>query len=93
MPERNPDSSEDNFGSLSAAVDNQNRPLGETHVDLRLILDTIPAIVLSASADGRDDFFNKGWIEYTNLSAEELLDALGDCSRLRIRTSQVGGTH
>jgi PAS domain S-box-containing protein len=40
-------------------------------VDLRLVMDTIPAIVWSASPDGSDDFFNKGWVEYTNLSVEE----------------------
>jgi PAS domain S-box-containing protein len=40
-------------------------------VDLRLVMDTIPAIVWSAAADGSDDFFNKGWVEYTGLSPEE----------------------
>jgi len=40
-------------------------------VDFRLVMDTIPAIVWSASPDGSDDFFNKGWVEYTNLSVEE----------------------
>lgn len=40
-------------------------------VDLRLAMDTIPAIVWSASPDGSDDFFNRSWVEYTNLSAEE----------------------
>src|SRR6202034_2798156 len=40
-------------------------------VDLRLAMDTIPAIVWSASPDGSDDFFNESWVEYTNLSVEE----------------------
>src|ERR1700744_6322879 len=40
-------------------------------VDLRLVMDTIPAIVWSAAPDGSDDFFNKGWVEYTSLSVEE----------------------
>jgi PAS domain S-box-containing protein len=39
--------------------------------DFRLVMDTIPAIVWSASLDGFDDFFNKGWVEYTNLPVEE----------------------
>jgi PAS domain S-box-containing protein len=39
--------------------------------DFRLVMDTIPAIVWSASLDGSDDFFNKGWVEYTNLPVEE----------------------
>jgi PAS domain S-box-containing protein len=42
-----------------------------TQVDFRLAMDTIPAIVWSASPDGSDDFFNKSWVEYTNLSVEE----------------------
>ena len=39
--------------------------------DLRLAMDTIPAIVWTASPDGSDDFFNKNWVEYTNLSVDE----------------------
>jgi PAS domain S-box-containing protein len=74
MSERNLVSIESDFGIRSEAEADrkQQSHLPEpTPVDLRLVLDTIPAIVWSASADGRDDFFNKGWIEYTNLSAEE----------------------
>jgi PAS domain S-box-containing protein len=40
-------------------------------VDLRLAMDTIPTIVWSAWPDGSGDFFNKRWVEYTNLSVEE----------------------
>jgi PAS domain S-box-containing protein len=40
-------------------------------VDFRLAMDTIPAIVWCASPDGSDDFFNKSWVEYTNLSVED----------------------
>ena len=41
-------------------------------VNFRLAMDTIPAIVWSALPDGSGDFFNKRWIEYTNLSPESL---------------------
>jgi PAS domain S-box-containing protein len=40
------------------------------NVDLRLAMDAIPTIVWSHSPDGSGDFFNKSWIEYTNLSLE-----------------------
>src|SRR6476620_8608648 len=40
-------------------------------VDLRLAMDTIPAIVWTALPDGSDDFVNKNWVEYTNLSVDE----------------------
>jgi PAS domain S-box-containing protein len=51
--------------------DAQRKEPQPAQVDLRLVMDTIPAIVWSASPDGSDDFFNKGWVEYTSLSVEE----------------------
>jgi PAS domain S-box-containing protein len=74
MSERNLVSIESDFGIRSEAEADRKQQSNLTEltpVDLRLVLDTIPAIVWSASADGRDDFFNKGWTEYTNLSAED----------------------
>ena len=38
---------------------------------LRLAIDTIPALVWSARADGSVDFVNQRWEEYTGLSLEE----------------------
>jgi PAS domain S-box-containing protein len=40
-------------------------------VDLRLAMDAIPTIVWSHSPDGSGDYFNKSWVEYTNLSLED----------------------
>jgi len=38
----------------------------------RLVIDTIPALVLSARPDGSVDFINQRWLEYTGLKSEEL---------------------
>src|SRR2546430_9772876 len=37
---------------------------------LRLVIDTIPALVWSASPDGSLDFLNRRWLEYTGISSE-----------------------
>ena len=39
---------------------------------LRLVVDTIPALVVSALPDGSVNFINKGWRDYTGLSLEAL---------------------
>jgi len=41
---------------------------------LRLVINTIPAMVWSARPDGRLDLVNQRWVEYTGLSPEEGLD-------------------
>jgi PAS domain S-box-containing protein len=41
---------------------------------LRTIIDTIPALVWSARLDGSAEFFNKRWLDYAGLSAEEAMD-------------------
>src|SRR6266852_3935273 len=38
--------------------------------DIRLVIDTIPALAWSARSDGSADFFNQRWLDYTGLSAE-----------------------
>jgi formate hydrogenlyase transcriptional activator len=37
---------------------------------LRLAIDTIPAVVASATPDGSPDFFNKRWLEYTGVTSD-----------------------
>lgn len=41
---------------------------------LRLIVDTIPGMVWSALPDGKPDFLNQRWLDYTGVSREEGLD-------------------
>src|SRR6267378_2219674 len=41
--------------------------------DIRLVVDTIPTLAWSAGPDGSADFFNQRWLDYTGLSAEQVL--------------------
>jgi formate hydrogenlyase transcriptional activator len=41
---------------------------------LRTIIDTIPALAWSARPDGSAEFFNRRWLDYTGISAEEASD-------------------
>jgi formate hydrogenlyase transcriptional activator len=41
---------------------------------LRTIVDTIPALVWSARPDGSAEFFNRRWLDYAGLTAEEASD-------------------
>ena len=49
-----------------------DRPSAATDNFLRLVVDTIPALVVSALPDGSVDFINKGWRDYTGLPLEAL---------------------
>jgi len=42
--------------------------------DIRLVVDTIPALAWSARPDGSAEFFNQRWLDYTGLSAKQALD-------------------
>jgi PAS domain-containing protein len=39
--------------------------------DIRLIVDTIPALAWSALPDGSADFFNQRWLEYTGFTTRK----------------------
>ena len=39
--------------------------------NLKLIIDTIPALAWSARADGSADFFNQHYLDYVGMSAEQ----------------------
>jgi PAS domain S-box-containing protein len=41
---------------------------------LRKIIDTIPTLAWSARPDGSAEFFNRRWLDFTGLTAEEALD-------------------
>src|SRR5690349_3570934 len=42
-------------------------------VSLRHVIETIPALVLSARPDGSVDFVNRHWLDFTGLEAKALL--------------------
>ena len=42
--------------------------------DIRLLVDTIPTLAWSARPDGSAEFFNRRWLDYAGLTAEEASD-------------------
>ncbi len=52
-----------------------NRALGgqalNSEETLRLIIDSIPAMIWTALPDGTRDFINRRWLEFTGLSLQE----------------------
>jgi len=46
-------------------------PIAGQELDIRLVVDTIPALAWSACPDGSVNFVNKRWHEYTGLSPEK----------------------
>ena len=42
--------------------------------DVRFAVDTIPTLAWAARPDGSADVFNRRWLEYTGLSAEQARD-------------------
>jgi PAS domain S-box-containing protein len=40
---------------------------------LRLVIDTIPCLILRANSDGSFDFINQHWLEFTGFKAEQVL--------------------
>jgi len=64
------------IGGLAILRDVTDRKRAEEEVRrsqdrLRVVIDTIPALVWSAQTDGSVDFINQRWGEYTGLSLEE----------------------
>jgi PAS domain S-box-containing protein len=45
-----------------------------TEDQLRVVVDTIPALAWSARPDGFVEFFNQRWVDYTGVSAAEARD-------------------
>ena len=41
--------------------------------DLRLLIDSAPALIHTSLPDGYLDFFNQGWLDYVGQSLEHLL--------------------
>jgi PAS domain S-box-containing protein len=53
-------------------INEADRLLLTAEDQLRLVVDTIPALVVRARPDGSVDFINKGWRDYTGLPLENL---------------------
>jgi PAS domain S-box-containing protein len=60
-----------NYAVTSARHGSEQAPQAQ---DVRLVVDTIPTLAWSARSDGSADFFNRRWLDYTGLSAEQARD-------------------
>jgi PAS domain S-box-containing protein len=57
---------------LLAAVTTSSADRRRSEHRLRLVIDTVPAMLHSARPDGYIDFFNKRWLEYVGVSLEDI---------------------
>ena len=101
---------DDNFNLRRAEATNvelqrQNERLQRSERELREVIETIPCMAWSASADGAAQFFNRRWLDYAGLAADQVqnwnwtaavhpddLNALLDYWRTAIASSQSGET-
>jgi PAS domain S-box-containing protein len=77
FPLRDPDGQIVRWCVLFADIDDQKRAedaLRASERNLKLIIDTIPAVAWSARTDGSADFFSQHYLDYVGLSAEQLKD-------------------
>ena len=61
----------------AVAIDNArlNEQLRRGEERYRFMADSIPQIVWTAGADGQPDWFNRRWLDYTGLTAEQVVGA------------------
>jgi PAS domain S-box-containing protein len=52
-------------------VERQNERLQCTERELREVIETIPCMAWSATADGNAEFFNRRWLDYAGLTADQ----------------------
>src|SRR6201997_1299531 len=68
---------DDNFNIRQAEaaqreLQGQNERLRRSERELRDIIETIPVMAWSAAADGTAEFFNRRWLDYAGLSANQV---------------------
>jgi PAS domain S-box-containing protein len=52
-------------------LERQNDRLQRTERELREVIETIPCMAWSATADGNAEFFNRRWLDYTGVKADQ----------------------
>lgn len=67
---------DDNFNlrgaeAARAELQRQNEKLQRSERELRDVIETIPSMAWSASADGAAEFFNRRWLDYAGLTADQ----------------------
>ncbi|HET6176965.1 MAG TPA: sigma 54-interacting transcriptional regulator [Candidatus Sulfotelmatobacter sp.] len=68
---------DDNFNlkraeAANAELQRQNERLQQSERELREVIETIPCMAWSAAADGAAQFFNRRWLEYAGLTADQV---------------------
>lgn len=68
---------DDNFNLRQAEaaqreLQRQNEQLQRSERELQEVIETIPVMAWSASPDGAAEFFNRRWLEYAGLSADQV---------------------
>jgi formate hydrogenlyase transcriptional activator len=67
---------DDNFNlrlaeAARAELQRQNERLQRSERELREVIETIPSMAWSAGADGAAEFFNRRWLDYAGLTADQ----------------------
>ena len=67
---------DDNFNlrqaeAARAELQRQNEKLQRSERELRDVIETIPSMAWSAAADGAAEFFNRRWLDYAGLTADQ----------------------
>jgi PAS domain S-box-containing protein len=52
-------------------LERQNERLQRAERDLREVIETMPCLAWSATADGNAEFFNRRWLDYAGLTADQ----------------------
>ena len=68
---------DDNFNlrqaeSAQRELQRQNERLKRSERELQEVIETIPAMAWSAATDGAAEFFNRRWLDYAGLSADQV---------------------
>jgi formate hydrogenlyase transcriptional activator len=68
---------DDNFNlrqaeAARAELQRQNDKLHRSERELRQVIESIPSMAWSAEADGAAEFFNRRWLDYTGLTADQV---------------------
>jgi len=68
---------DDNFNlrqaeSAQRELQRQNERLQRSEKELQEVIETIPAMAWSAATDGTAEFFNRRWLDYAGLSADQV---------------------
>ena len=52
-------------------LERQNERLQRAELELREVIETMPCLAWSATADGNAEFFNRRWLDYAGLTADQ----------------------